>query len=116
MTYIRLEDGFFRNPKARAMGKDGRALYIAGLCHCSDGLTDGYISAHVVPVLLVEAEAKQAAVRQLVSLGVWREAEGGYRVHDYLRHQRSREQVERQRRNWRQYKAGLLADSNGDSA
>lgn len=106
MTYIRLEDGFFRNPKARRLGKDGRALYLAGLCHCSAQMTDGHIDKHVLPIVLLEADVKPTAVTVLVENGAWTDEGDHYRIHDYLSHQRSKEQVERERERWRRNKRG----------
>lgn len=115
MTYIRLEDGFFRNPKARRLGKDGRALYIAGLCHCSRDLTDGVIDRDLLPILLAEADVKPVTVALLVKTGAWVEVNGHYVVHDYLAHQRSRSSVESERERWRDAQRRHRGDSTGES-
>lgn len=114
MTYIRLEDGFFRNRKVRRLGKDALALYLAGLCHCNAEMTDGYIDDEMIAVLLAEAEVKRTTVARLVELGMWDQNGSGYWVHDYLRHQRSRDQIMRERARWRRNKSGSYEDSTAE--
>lgn len=98
MSWVKLDDGFFTNLKAVAAGLDGRALYIAGLCFCASGLTDGFIPADAVPVVAASAGVKAKLVARLVELGLWREVTGGYLVHDYLLYNPSREKVESDRK------------------
>jgi hypothetical protein len=72
-------------------------------------LTDGFLMVEAVPTLCsnIMGSALKRAVDNLVSVGSWERVEGGYIVHDYLRHNMSKKQVEadqeagRQRyRNW----------------
>lgn len=84
MTWVKLDDAFHRNPKAREAGLRGRALYIAGLCYCSAELTDGAIMKTMLPVLAAEADVKPADARRLVDVGLWVDVGDRYVVHDYL--------------------------------
>lgn len=117
MTYAQLDDEFFRHPKARAAGKDGRVLYLAGLCYAANQLTDGYIPRAALPVVAAEAEVRSTVARRLVDVGLWH-GEGhdckvcpqppgvGWVIHGYLDWQTSRAEVEEKRAKWRDKKQG----------
>lgn len=109
MGWIKLDDGFYRHPKVVRAGRDGRDLFIAGLCWCSSQLTDGHIPAAMLPALSFDAgvpvdEAAIAADR-LVEVGLWEHEPEGWVVHDYVDHQRTREQVEHDREQARERQA-----------
>jgi hypothetical protein len=95
MSWVKLDDGFFRHPKVLAAGRDARELYVAGLCYCGSGLTDGRIPAGAVRVLGAEVEIDQAmsAADRLVSVGLWERDGSDFVVHDYLEYQPSKERV-----------------------
>src|SRR5262245_25445896 len=95
MAWVKVDDQFFRHPKVLAAGRDARDLYLVGLCYCAQGLTDGFIPAQAVRVLAAEAEIDSgpACAAQLVAVGLWEEAPGGYAIHDYLEYQPSKERV-----------------------
>lgn len=97
MTWVKLDDQFFTHPKALAAGKDGRALFIAGLCYSSAHLTDGTIPKPALSIVAAMAHVKQSSARQVVAAGLWEEHDDRYVVHDYLDHQTSRERVEAER-------------------
>lgn len=97
MTWVKLDDGFYRNRKARLAGKDGRGLFIAGLCHCSTALTDGHIGTYDLPIIAAEAEVRVTVAKTLVDVGLWEKVDDGWIVHDYNRWNRSAQEVRRQR-------------------
>lgn len=97
MTWVKIDDGFYDNVTNRALGAAGRDLYIAGLCFCSKGLTDGRIPKTDVPLLLAQAQAKPAAVRKLVDAGRWTDDGDSYQVVAYLEYNPSRQRTEEQR-------------------
>lgn len=84
MSWVRLDDQFFLNPKAVAAGKDGRELFLAGLCYCASQLTDGFIASAAVPLIAAQANVKPSTARLLESIGWWEETIGGWWVHNYL--------------------------------
>lgn len=84
MSWVKLDDQFFMNPKSLAAGKDGRELYLAGLCYCAAQLTDGFIATAALPVVAASAGVKLSTARKLEQVGLWEESIGGFRVHDYL--------------------------------
>lgn len=93
MAWVRLDDAFFRNGKARAAGREARALYIAGLCHCAALLTDGWIRRTDLGLISVEADVSPKVANRLVSAGLWVVSGDRFHVPDYLDYNPSREQV-----------------------
>jgi hypothetical protein len=94
MSWAKLDDGFFRHPKARAAGKDGRALFLASLTWAAGHLTDGKVACHDLQLIAAEAEVngKRTAAR-LVEVGLWDVVDGGWMVHDYLEYNPTAEQA-----------------------
>lgn len=94
MSWIKLDDQIFTHPKVVDLSKDAKLLYLAGLCYCGAQLTDGLITNGATRILLATIEANCEAIASLVDAGLWETNEaGGYRVHDYLEHQSSRDEV-----------------------
>lgn len=97
MTWVKLDDAFFRNPKVTAVHPLGRLLYMAGLCHCADTLSDGEIASRDLPLLFVQTSATAKHVGQLVDAALWLRHGDSYWVPDYLAYNPSREHVLKQR-------------------
>ena len=87
MTFAQLHDGFYRNPKVQAAGSVAAWMWAASIGYASEGLTDGFIPlaalASLCPDLDTKPRLKVAA--RLVEVGLWEAADGGWRVHDYLK-------------------------------
>lgn len=89
--YIVVAHEFPRHPKTQQLSDAGFRALIELWCYCNEYLTDG-----AVPKVLVDRQYKKPA-RELLALG-FMEADGdGYRMHDYLKHQKSRAEVEEDR-------------------
>jgi hypothetical protein len=110
-----LDDRFLQNRKVMEAGLQARMLYIASLCHCAGELTDGFIPTVAVAKMASQADVRGAgrAAARLVAVGLWEQAPGGFRVHDYLEYNPSRADVlaersaSRERVNaWRKAKRG----------
>lgn len=93
MTWVKLDDGMPGNRKMLRVTVPARYLYVVGLCHCSQGLTNGEIDNGALPLLHAQAGTKRSHVAELVDAGLWLERDGGYEVRDYLDYQPSREKV-----------------------
>lgn len=102
--WVRLDVDYFSNPKAIAAGEHGRALHLASICWSMGQLTDGRIPLDVVPRLVAYAGVPRATVERLVNVGLWLAEVDGYLVKDFLDHQPSRLDVERERAEWRERK------------
>lgn len=96
MTWVKLDDSFPNHPKVLAAGENAAWLYVCGLCYCSQHLTDGFIPAAALSRLTSLSGVRKLAQR-LVEVGLWLSAPGGWHVHDYDAHQRTRAQVEAER-------------------
>ena len=98
MSWAKIDDQFFDHPKARAAGKDGRALFLAGLCWSAGNLTDGRIAKTDLPLVAAKAEVPATpTARRLVEVGLWEPASGGWLIHDYDRYNPSAEAVRAKR-------------------
>lgn len=98
MTWVRLDDQFPFHPKALRAGKDGRALFVAGLCYSAQHETDGHLPTAALPLLLALAEVPKKATKALVDAGLWDETPDGFEIHDFLEYQPSSADLEVQRR------------------
>lgn len=97
MPWVKIDDGFYDNTKNRNLGAPGRDLFIAGLCYCAKGLTDGVIPKADLPLILAQSQAKKALVSRLIAAGRWAEHEDHFEVVGYLDYQLSRDRVEADR-------------------
>lgn len=94
MAYVRLHDGALSHPKIIGLinFRNPFCLWIWGLSYCQLHLTDG-----VVPRAALPAGSKKAAA-VLASHQLWEPVADGFRVHDYLQWNDSKEVVrDRQR-------------------
>lgn len=94
--WTKLSDDFFRNQKVVKAGRDARDLYLVGLCHCNEHLTDGFIDAAYLRRLAADAEIDdaRASASKLVEVGLWIEADGGYQVNDFEEYNISKAEAE----------------------
>lgn len=93
MAWVKIDDRFPEHPKVLALGDDyehGITLYLRGLCYAASNLTDGF-----VPSRFVRADGDTA--ERLVEVGLWRIADGGFVIHDYLQYQPSKTDAARRR-------------------
>lgn len=96
MPWVRLDDGFTEHPKILVLSDAAFRLHLHALCYSARALTDGHLSN----AWLTGGKGRSTpkAVAQLVAVGVWREAPtGGYQIHDYLKYQPSRSEIEKSR-------------------
>lgn len=109
MPWVKIDDAFFDHPKLRAVGRDGRALAIAALCHSSAQYLDGVIGAADLPLVAAKAEVRRSVAAKLVEADLWHQEghscprcnpcpPGAYLIHDYHAYQPSAEQERKRRR------------------
>lgn len=97
MAWVRIDDQSPRNQKMLKAGAAACWLWVCGIAHCQSQLTDGFISEEALPMIGVAKDAVKLA-RTLVDVGLWESADGGFRIHDYLEYNQSREDVLKKRR------------------
>jgi hypothetical protein len=117
--WSRISNDHGDHPKIVAAGWIGELLHIRSIGHCSQFLTDGFVDAAMVPRLLsgvmdtfralgrdpqivaaidlvVAAVAETDWGAHMVKCRLWdRVPGGGYRVHNYLKYQPSKSEVEK---------------------
>ena len=96
MAYAITEYEFWGNPKVREAGKDAVLMYLAGNSYCNQFMTDGLITFAVIPTVanLAFQRNPDKAVKALVDNRLWIKVRSGYQVHDYLKHNKSKAQIE----------------------
>lgn len=100
MSWVRIHDGAMGNLKIMRLRDSAFRLWIRGLCYCQTHLTDGLIPREALKFL----DAKRPDVDQLASVLVegkaplWERVDAfGFKVHDYLDWNDSKETVEDKR-------------------
>ena len=91
MPWVRLDDGFYDNPKVLRAGDAAIGLYARALSYCGRHLTDGFVPTEFVRHLSAVAD-------RLVRAKLWERVPDGFRVHDYLAYNPSRAQARQKRR------------------
>ncbi len=89
MTWVKLDDTFPNNPKILPISDKAFRLYVEGLCYSNQYLTDGFLAQAAVDRL-----DSGKALPELIEAGLWIDVEGGAQIHDYCKHQSTREDVE----------------------
>jgi hypothetical protein len=112
MTWTKLPDTFCDDPQLLDVPRDARLLYVEALVWCNRLGTDGAISRAALR-RLTDSPDPEAACAALIDSGLWAVTETGWQIVDFLRHQRSADDVERVRaqtevrnRRWRQHNLG----------
>lgn len=115
--YVQLANGFYLNRKVRRLRRtmpSAIGAYAIMLSYCGDNLTDGYVDADAAEFVLDISEQELDALQQA---GLVESVEGGYVVHDYLEHNRSRQQVMAKRKRERErYSAESLPAESAQTA
>ena len=97
MPWGRVDDQHYRHEKVAELEDDLRkgclALFWLAISWCNDRLTDGRVPRGTVRLLGGDIEEAD----ELVRVGLWETDGAGYRVHDFLEFNKSREQVETER-------------------
>lgn len=94
MPYAQLDDRFHTHPKIRPLSLAARGLFATGISYAACFLTDGYLPAEF-GTEHGRGKAGRRAVQELIRAGLWEpDDRGGYWIHDYLDHNRSRAEVQ----------------------
>jgi hypothetical protein len=91
MGWVRLEDTFCEHPKIETLGDLPFRLHVKAICYANRNLTDGYVPD--IAARAMGGPKHKRAARALIDAGLWELARGGYRIHDFLDFQPSREAV-----------------------
>lgn len=120
--YGKLSNGFHSNTKVlklQRMRPSALGVYCMAISFCSDVLNDGVMSEDDV---IYQLNATEEDIEALIKVGMFEHSDdGSYRIHDYLSHQSSREQVEtraegaRNRKRKQRSEADVTPESRWDS-
>src|SRR3990167_6480333 len=93
MSWVKIDDGAPDHRKQLAAGSEACWLWVCGLAYCNrQPARDGFIPGVKVGLLYPFRRAG-ALAKKLVEVGLWEEADGGYRVHDYHSYQPDQERA-----------------------
>lgn len=101
MPWARFDDRLHTNRKIMQIDNDAMAIWVCSVTYCNENLTDGFLTERDADRLLALRIAPRDAIEQLLAISLWERAPGGYRVHDYLDYNPSKEEVEADRENTR---------------
>jgi hypothetical protein len=102
MAWAKLDDRFHSNSKVRETlekteGAWAIALYTLALSHSAQEEKDGHVAPWFVKSVLPEEQSRTAAVNALIEAGLWRKNGNGWVIHDYLKYNPSRKEIEAKR-------------------
>lgn len=107
--YVQLANGFYLNRKVRRLRRtmsSAISAFVIMLSYCGDNLTDGYVDSDTAEFVLDITTQELDALQQV---GLIETVDGGYVIHDYLEHNRSRQQVmDKRKRERERYSAESL--------
>lgn len=86
LTWVRLDCGYFTNPKVLKAGSDGALLHLAAICYCgAHGIDDGVLPGPAVELVASTVRIRRPldVVQRLVDAGLWHEDADGWRIHHY---------------------------------
>lgn len=112
MSWGKIDDQFHAHRKAKKAWKSDRralGLHLLAISYCAGHLTDGFVDPEFVEEKLPVARERTATVRALVDAGLWIADQDGWRIHDWLDYNPSKDQVERERE-WDRRRKELFRD------
>jgi hypothetical protein len=95
MTWAKLDDGFWMNPKVLIAGNTAAGVFARMLSYCGCYLTDGRVPEEVVQTIIGKDKAALASLERLLLISQL--PSGAYEIPDFLEHNRSKAQVEADR-------------------
>lgn len=85
--YITVANELFRHPKFRRMSTDARLAVLELWAHCNEFMTDGVVDTFTF-------EGQPGTIQEQVLAAGWAyKADDWYEMHDYLKHQKSKEEI-----------------------
>ena len=94
VTWFKLECSILSDPKLELLPGNAYKAWIRGVAYCAQHLTDGHLDETAVKMLRIP----KTSIDRLVHDGLWQpDPLGGWVIHGYLNHQRSKDQVRAER-------------------
>lgn len=111
MTWFKVDDSFHSHPKVLSSSLEALGLWALAGTWSAANLTDGFVSVQVLSRLHPDSAP---LAEELVTVGLWRRAKGGYQFHDWTDYQPTKAMVEAERRKWAEKKAKQRAAKTFD--
>jgi hypothetical protein len=93
-SFFKVDVNLFDHPKIVGLSDAAFRLYLSSIAYANRLMTDGYVAEAVIGRLIDvpwDADAKPLDyAAELVRAQLWETVEGGYEVHDFLDHNRSK--------------------------
>lgn len=89
MTWLKVDDRMPEHPKVIGLTDRAFRAHFEALCYCAGVLTDGRI-----PLPVAKARRWARSATELVLAGLWEPDGDAWRIHDYLEHQRSKQDAD----------------------
>lgn len=96
MPWVKVDEDFYDHPKFLELSAGAIGLWVIGLAYSNRYLTDGELTKRGLARAYPGADREKHA-KALVTAGLWDATDDGWQVHDYLKYQPSKAQVEAQR-------------------
>jgi hypothetical protein len=95
VAWLRIDDRVRTHPKIVEAGPEAAWVWFSGICYCREHLTDGFIPSAMLASLVpgVNERKVRLLAAKLTEARLWHADPKGYRVHDFLDWNPSREQV-----------------------
>lgn len=90
MSWVKIDDRMPEHPKVFGLSDRAFRAHVEALCYCAGILSDG-----LVPTVIAKGRRWARSAGELVTAGLWEVDERGWMIHDYLKHQRSKESADR---------------------
>lgn len=113
MEWVKLSTNYYLDPAIMRAGEAAEVLFTRALAYVGDHETDGFVPKEALPRLTPLRGASRA--RSLVREGLWEVAPGGWRFVNWMKHQRTKDQMASTRENGRQRQAKHRARNAGSN-
>lgn len=123
-NHVLIHTDILSNDRTHRAGREGLALYIAGLCYAARAWSGGYIPNSAIPALLTQSGVGPRAIAIIVNVGLWESSDDGYEISRARYSPRWRlghnvdptTQGERKTREYRAWRTAVLARDNDQCA
>lgn len=109
MPWFKVDDTLATHAKVVRAGNSAMGLWVRAGSWSASQLTDGYVPNDMIGVL----GGKSTDARRLVEVGLWVNAEGGYRFHQWTDRQPTRAETEKKRDDWRERQRKARSKKDG---
>lgn len=85
-SWVRLDTGYFTNPKVLRAGNDGALLHLAAICYLgAHELDHGVLPAEALDLVAAGARVKNPTkvAARLIDCNLWHIVDTGYLIHHY---------------------------------